>query len=80
MLATRTEVGLQYLGADLNVYTATLPEPCVLTSGWVSILGVGDPDCWFLWMSSTQIQRSAMTRRDTLSSSSPRDSAERRHW
>ena len=52
VLATRTEVGLNYLGTPLLEYTAVLPEPCVMTSGWVSIVGLGDPTCWFLWMSA----------------------------
>jgi hypothetical protein len=36
----------------MNEYSVVLPEPCVLVRGWISIVGVGDPDCWFLWMSS----------------------------
>jgi hypothetical protein len=52
LLATRTPTGISYLGTELNEYTVTLPEPCVLVNGWVSIVGLGDPECWFLWMSS----------------------------
>ena len=37
---------------ELNEYEAILPEPCVVTKGWISIVGLGDPECWFLWMSA----------------------------
>ena len=47
-----TPTGIKYLGADLNEYGVTLPTPCVLVNGWVSIVGLGDPSCWFLWMSA----------------------------
>ncbi|MHC4911131.1 MAG: hypothetical protein ACYTF9_15600, partial [Planctomycetota bacterium] len=50
--ATRTEVGLNYLGTPLLEYTAALPVPCELANGWISIAGGGDPDCWFIWMSA----------------------------
>lgn len=50
--ATRTATGIEYLGAELNEYKVVLPEPCVLVNGWVSIVGEGDPDCWFMWMSA----------------------------
>lgn len=49
---TRTQTGILYMGAEMNEYSVTLPQPCVLVNGWVSIVGLGDPDCWFLWMSS----------------------------
>jgi hypothetical protein len=52
LLATRTPLGIFYLGAELNEYSVTLPAPCVLVNGWVSIVGLGDPECWFLWMSA----------------------------
>jgi hypothetical protein len=52
LAATRTPLGILYLGAELNEYTVTLPEPCVLVNGWLSIAGLGDPDCLFLWMSA----------------------------
>jgi hypothetical protein len=52
LTATRTPLGILYLGAELNEYHVELPVPCVLTSGWISIVGLGDPECWFLWMSS----------------------------
>jgi len=50
--ATRTPTGIFYLGAELNEYNAVLPVPCVLINGWVAIEGLGDPTCWFLWMSA----------------------------
>ncbi|MBK8269154.1 MAG: hypothetical protein IPK83_12940 [Planctomycetes bacterium] len=50
--ATRTPLNIRYFGAELNEYHAVLPAPCVLTRGWVSIIGAGDPQCWFIWMSS----------------------------
>lgn len=52
LLADFTETGWLYNGAFFNKYEVTLPEPCVLINGWVSISGLGDPDCWFLWMSA----------------------------
>jgi hypothetical protein len=52
LLATRSPLGINYLGAELNEYHVELPEPCVLVRGWVSIVGLGDEECWFLWMSS----------------------------
>lgn len=52
VLASRTPTGHTYHGAQLNEYHATLPTPSVLTRGWVSIAGMGDPLCWFLWMAS----------------------------
>ena len=52
LTATRTPTGILYLGAELNEYSVTLPFPCVLVNGWVSIVGLGDPECWFLWMSA----------------------------
>jgi len=48
----RSPTGILYAGAELNEYRAQLPEACVQTSGWVSVVGGGDPSCWFLWMSS----------------------------
>ncbi|MCI0630934.1 MAG: hypothetical protein L0Y44_09815 [Phycisphaerales bacterium] len=50
--ATRTPLGIAYLGAELNEYTVELPSPCIITNGWISIVGLGDPECWFLWMSA----------------------------
>ena len=50
--ATRTPTGMEYLGQILNEYHAVLPQPCTLVHGWVSIVGLGDADCWFLWVSS----------------------------
>lgn len=52
LLATRTPLNILYNGAELNRYEVALPSPCILVHGWVSIVGKGDPQCWFLWMSS----------------------------
>jgi len=52
VLATRTPTNIFYLGTEMNEYAASLPSPCVLVNGWVSIVGLGDPECWFLWMSA----------------------------
>ncbi len=52
LLATREPLGIFYLGAELNRYEVQLTEPCVLVNGWISIVGLGDPECWFLWMSA----------------------------
>jgi len=52
LVATRTPTGHTYNGAQLNEYHVDLPSPCVLTRGWVTIVGLGDETCWFLWMSS----------------------------
>jgi hypothetical protein len=52
LTATRTPTGILYLGAELNEYSVALPDPCVLVNGWISIEGLGDPECWFLWMSA----------------------------
>ncbi len=50
--ASRTSAQLLFFGAELMEYTIDLPEPCVLVDGWVSIVGRGDVDCFFLWQSS----------------------------
>ena len=52
VVASRTPTGILYLGAELNEYSATLAVPCVLVDGWISIVGLGDAECWFLWMSA----------------------------
>jgi len=50
--ANRESTGISFDIAELQAYSVTLPKPCVLTNGWVSIEGLGDPECWFLWMSA----------------------------
>lgn len=50
--AQREPTGVYYLGSELNEYSVDLPEPCVLVNGWISIIGKGAPDCWFLWLSA----------------------------
>ena len=51
---TMTDTGLVYAGfAPLLYYSVDLLSPCCpITDGWVSIQGLGDVDCWFLWLSS----------------------------
>jgi len=49
--ATRTPTGILYKGTELNEYRMDLPEPCPLVEGWLSVQGLGDPECWFLWLS-----------------------------
>ncbi|MCA9256431.1 MAG: hypothetical protein KDA33_12375 [Phycisphaerales bacterium] len=50
LTATRTPTGVYYIdGFELNEYEVILPQPCVLTRGWISILGLGDPLCNFVW-------------------------------
>lgn len=36
-------------------YSFTLPTPLYLPSGYVSIQGLTDPGCWFLWMSGNGV-------------------------
>ncbi|MHC5114594.1 MAG: hypothetical protein ACYTGP_09225, partial [Planctomycetota bacterium] len=52
VVAVREPQDLFYNGTELNKYTVELPFPCAMVHGWISIVGKGDPDCWFLWMSS----------------------------
>ncbi|MEE9553910.1 MAG: hypothetical protein V3W18_06390, partial [candidate division Zixibacteria bacterium] len=33
-------------------FEVDLPQACNLQSGWVSIMGLLDPSCWFMWASS----------------------------
>lgn len=54
LVAERIPTGTFYIGAELNEYVVALPEPVVLTHGWITIAGTGDPECWFLWMSAGQ--------------------------
>lgn len=51
--AVRTPTGIIYRGAEYNLYQAELPEPVVMTRGWISIVGEGSPTCYFLWAPST---------------------------
>jgi hypothetical protein len=50
--AIRTVAGGSYNGFEVVRYDATLTTACGLTDGWISIVGMGDPTCYFLWMSS----------------------------
>ncbi|MCB9857906.1 MAG: hypothetical protein H6818_19660 [Phycisphaerales bacterium] len=50
--ATRTPTGIYYInGFELNEYEVALPTPCILTRGWISIVGQGDATCNFVWTS-----------------------------
>jgi hypothetical protein len=51
---TMTGTGVLYGGLYESIYYSVPAfSPCVtLASGWVSIQGLGDTDCWFLWLSS----------------------------
>ena len=54
---TITGTGLLYHSSyqfELQYFEVPLLEPCcaVDPDGWVSIQGLGDTTCWFLWMSS----------------------------
>jgi len=39
-------------GKDVYEFDAGLPAPCFIENGWVSIVGAGDPNCWFMWLGS----------------------------
>jgi hypothetical protein len=51
---TIVDTGILYAGfVPLLYYSVDLLEPCCnIAAGWVSIQGLGDTDCWFLWCSS----------------------------
>jgi hypothetical protein len=55
VVATRTPTGRVLGGFKENRYRATLPTPCPLTHGWISIIGAGDPQCHFLWVSTPEV-------------------------
>jgi cysteine-rich repeat protein len=40
------------LGWELWGYSEVLDPCCVITDGWVSIVGAGNPACYFLWANS----------------------------
>lgn len=50
--SVRTPTGITYRGAEYNLYEVELPEPVVMTRGWISIVGRGSPTCYFLWAPS----------------------------
>ncbi|MHC5111323.1 MAG: hypothetical protein ACYTHJ_15750 [Planctomycetota bacterium] len=52
LVAERVPTGIIYFGNELNEYQATLSAPCTLIDGWISIVGLGSTDCWFLWANS----------------------------
>ncbi len=43
--------GLEIEGFQVHEYRLELPQPCVLTHGWLAVNGIGD-DCLFVWYSS----------------------------
>ena len=48
-----TDTGEVYGGFVPRFYYEAVLDPCcTITDGWVSIQGLGDIDCWFLWLSS----------------------------
>ncbi|MFH1747205.1 MAG: hypothetical protein ABIG44_09205 [Planctomycetota bacterium] len=44
--------GMLYAGFQLYEYHVDLDPCCPMPNGWISIVGTGTEDCWFLWMSS----------------------------
>ena len=52
---TITRTGLLYGRNELLYFSVDKLAPCCQVSeGWVSIIGMGDPDCWFYWISSPE--------------------------
>ena len=52
LMASRTPTGVYYGGKEMNEYHVDLPTPCILTRGWITLIGEGEQLCWFLWMAS----------------------------
>ena len=55
VMPTITDTGELYAGSvPLLYYSVELLDPCCVVppNGWVSIQGMGDTDCWFMWLSS----------------------------
>ena len=52
VIPTFVPTGLLYAGFEMFYYAADLDPCCPQMDGWVSIQGLGDADCWFLWMSA----------------------------
>jgi hypothetical protein len=49
---SRTATTVTYSTFPVWQYDATLNPPCSQASGWISVQGLGDTTCWFLWASS----------------------------
>lgn len=49
---TGQATGEQFFDYPVYEYAVTLTASFALASGWISIRGIGDEDCWFLWSSS----------------------------
>ncbi|UCC79301.1 MAG: hypothetical protein JSW64_13665 [Candidatus Zixiibacteriota bacterium] len=48
--------GQVYSGDVEAKYYETVIDPCcTITDGWISIAGAGDPSCWFMWLSSGEV-------------------------
>lgn len=63
----KTATGAIYGTFPLYQYDASLNPPISLESGWVSIEGTGDSDCWFLWMQSNEGDQYALHWEQTSS-------------
>jgi Leucine-rich repeat (LRR) protein len=48
------DTGDNFFDYDIYAYTVTFASPVEISSGWLSIRGTGDADCWMLWMGSDQ--------------------------
>ncbi len=47
--------GIIYGSNELLYFSvAELPSCCEASRGWISIEGLGDPDCWFYWLSARE--------------------------
>ena len=51
---TRAPTGDLFAGLTIYEYVADFGAGCFIGSGWVSILGISNANCWGLWISSTQ--------------------------
>jgi len=53
--AAISATGLYYGGNELRRFSVSELAPCCqVTGGWVSIEGLGDPQCWFHWLSARE--------------------------
>ncbi|NJL73509.1 MAG: hypothetical protein HC888_19280, partial [Candidatus Competibacteraceae bacterium] len=48
------DTGDNFFDYDIFAYSATFTTPVAISSGWLSVRGTGDADCWLLWMGSDQ--------------------------
>ncbi|MEW6199299.1 MAG: kelch repeat-containing protein [Planctomycetota bacterium] len=55
VVPTITHTGLLYGRNELLYFSVDELAPCCpVSAGWVSIMGMGDPGCWFYWMTSPE--------------------------